>query len=69
MCGVEVYIGDGVTKKRSMVRKPGDTIIGHVPIQTQLTWCEKTGVKNTIFTHLGSQIVDGNENQNIKQIS
>lgn len=67
--GIDLYIGDGATVKKSMVRKPGDTIIGHVPIQTQLTWCQKTGVDSAIFTHLGSQIVDGNENEIMKQIS
>ena len=61
LSGVRVYIGDGATVKRSMVRKPGDVIIGHVPIQTQLTWCRKLGVPRAIFTHLGSQIVEGDE--------
>jgi acyl-coenzyme A thioesterase PaaI-like protein len=44
-----------------MVRKPGEVIIGHVPIQTQLTWCRKTGVRRAIFTHLGAEIVEGDE--------
>ena len=66
--GVNAYIGDGATFKRSMIRKPGETIIGHAPIQTQLTWCKKTGVKQAIFTHLGSQIVDGDEEEKKEQI-
>jgi phosphoribosyl 1,2-cyclic phosphodiesterase len=61
LSGIGVYVGDGATVKRSMVRKPGDVIIGHVPIQTQLTWCQKLGVPRAIFTHLGSQIVEGDE--------
>ena len=61
LSGVRVYVGDGATIKRSMVRKPGDVIIGHVPIQTQLTWCKKLAVPRAIFTHLGSQIVEGDE--------
>jgi phosphoribosyl 1,2-cyclic phosphodiesterase len=61
LSGVRVYIGDGATIKRSMVRKPGDVIIGHVPLQTQLTWCRKLGVSRAIFTHLGSRIVEGDE--------
>jgi hypothetical protein len=36
-------------------------IIGHAPIQTQLTWCKKLGVPWAIFTHLGSEIVEGDE--------
>jgi ribonuclease BN (tRNA processing enzyme) len=68
MKGVDYYIGDGSTVKRSLVRKPGDTIVGHVPIQTQLTWCQKTGVSKAIFTHIGSQIVQGNEKEINQQI-
>jgi phosphoribosyl 1,2-cyclic phosphodiesterase len=59
--GVRIYVGDGATITRSMVRKPGDVIIGHVPLRTQLTWCEKEGVDRAIFTHLGSEIVEGDE--------
>jgi len=61
LSGVRLYVGDGATIKRSMVRKPGDVIIGHVPIQTQLTWCRKLEVSRAIFTHLGSEIVEGDE--------
>jgi phosphoribosyl 1,2-cyclic phosphodiesterase len=61
LSGVNLYVGDGATVTRSMVRKPGDVIIGHVPIRTQLTWCQKSGVPRAIFTHLGSQIIEGNE--------
>ena len=61
LSGIRLYVGDGATVTRSMVRKPGDVIIGHVSIQTQLTWCQKTGVDRAIFTHLGSQIVEGDE--------
>jgi hypothetical protein len=41
-----------------MVRKPGEVIIGHAPIRTQLTWCKKLGVPWAIFAHLGSEIVE-----------
>jgi phosphoribosyl 1,2-cyclic phosphodiesterase len=58
---VQVYIGDGATIIRSMVRKSDDHLIGHTPIRTQLTWCEKEGVPRAIFTHCGSQIVKGDE--------
>jgi ribonuclease BN (tRNA processing enzyme) len=61
LSGVRIYVGDGATIRRSMVRKPGEVIIGHVPIQTQLTWCRKTGVRRAIFTHLGAEIVEGDE--------
>lgn len=61
LSGARVYIGDGATIRRSMVRKPGDALIGHTPIRTQLTWCQKTGVPRAIFTHLGTQVVEGDE--------
>ncbi len=61
LTGVRVYIGDGASVTRSMVRKPGDVIVGHAPIRTQLTWCQKLGVPRAIFTHLGSEIVEGDE--------
>lgn len=59
--GVKVYVGDGATLTRSFVRRRGDTLIGHAPIRTQLTWCSREGVPRAIITHCGSQIVAGDE--------
>lgn len=59
--GVQIYIGDGATMKRSFVRKPGERLIGHTPVRTQLTWCRKEGVPRAIITHCGSEIVEGDE--------
>jgi uncharacterized LabA/DUF88 family protein len=36
-------------------------LIGHSPVRTQLTWCEKEGVRRAIITHCGSEIVTGDE--------
>lgn len=58
---VDVYIGDGASLTRSIVRKRGESLIGHTPFRTQLTWCEKEGVPRAIVTHCGSQIVKGDE--------
>jgi len=57
--GINVYIGDGATMKRSMVRRKRRTVIGHAPISSQLDWCEKVDVRRAIFTHCGSAIVRG----------
>lgn len=57
--GIDVYIGDGATIKRSMVRRRGSVKIGHASIAEQLGWCKKAGVGQAIFTHCGSQIVRG----------
>jgi phosphoribosyl 1,2-cyclic phosphodiesterase len=59
--GVQIYIGDGATLTRSFIRRRGETLIGHAPVRTQLTWCEKEGVRRAIVTHCGSEIVTGDE--------
>ncbi len=57
--GISLYIGDGATLTRSMVRRPTGTPTGHVPVASQLEWCETAGVRRAIFTHCGSPIVRG----------
>jgi len=54
---VELYIGDGATVRRSMVRDKGRALIGHAPIIRQLDWCAKAHVQRAVFTHCGSPIV------------
>lgn len=61
LAGAAIYIGDGATITRSMVRKRGENLIGHTPVRTQLTWCQKEGVPRAVFTHCGSDIVAGDE--------
>jgi phosphoribosyl 1,2-cyclic phosphodiesterase len=58
---VQVYIGDGATVTTSFIRRRGKHLIGHSPVRTQLTWCEKEGVPRAIITHCGSEIVTGDE--------
>jgi phosphoribosyl 1,2-cyclic phosphodiesterase len=58
---VQLYIGDGATVTRSFIRKRGKALIGHSPVRTQLTWCQKEGVPRAIITHCGSEIAIGNE--------
>jgi phosphoribosyl 1,2-cyclic phosphodiesterase len=55
--GVSLYIGDGATIRRSMVRVRGRALIGHAPISTQLEWCQTEDIAWAIFTHCGSGIV------------
>lgn len=59
LAGVDLYIGDGATMAQSFVRRRGDTLIGHTPVRTQLTWCQKAGVPRAIISHCGAEIVDG----------
>lgn len=59
--GCSLYVGDGATLTRSLVRKRGDHLLGHAPVRQQLTWCEKEGVPEAVFTHCGSYVVEGDE--------
>ena len=61
--GIDIYIGDGATMRRPMVRKKNGTVIGHAPISSQLGWCGRAGVRCAIFTHCGSPIVRGDSRQ------
>ena len=61
LSGARVYIGDGASLTRPLVRRRGDRLIGHTPVRTQLTWCQKEGVPRAIVTHCGSEIVKGDE--------
>jgi phosphoribosyl 1,2-cyclic phosphodiesterase len=58
---IRIYIGDGATISRSFVRKRGEVLIGHAPIQAQLGWCIQERVPRAIFTHCGTEIVTGDE--------
>ena len=57
--GIDLYIGDGATITRSMVRSRDGLLIGHAPVVAQLAWCAKAGVRCAIFNHFGSAIVRG----------
>lgn len=69
LSGARIYIGDGATVTRSLVRKSGDALVGHAPIRTQLTWCQKEGVPRAVFTHCGTPIVTGDEKQVAREIA
>jgi phosphoribosyl 1,2-cyclic phosphodiesterase len=66
---VQIYIGDGATITRSFIRKRGKALIGHSPVRTQLTWCQKEGVPRAIITHCGSEIVIGDERDIAAKVS
>jgi phosphoribosyl 1,2-cyclic phosphodiesterase len=61
LSGIKLYVGDGATITHSMVRKIEGALIGHTPVRTQLTWCQKEGVPWAVFTHCGAEIVDEDE--------
>lgn len=55
--GIRLYIGDGATIVRPMIRRKNDKIFGHTTIRAQLGWCQKENVSQAIITHCGTQIV------------
>jgi len=61
LAGCRLYIGDGASVRRPLVRKEGDQLFGHAPLATQLTWCAKEGVARMLVTHCGEEIVCGEE--------
>ena len=61
LAGIQLYIGDGASITRPIVRKRGNAFIGHASMRTQLEWCRDEGVGRAIFSHCGSEIVAGDE--------
>lgn len=61
LTGCSLYIGDGATMTESFVRRRGDDLIGHAPVRTQLTWCQKEEVPRALISHCGREIVEGDE--------
>lgn len=66
---VKIYIGDGATMQRSLVRKRNGNLIGHTPVRTQIGWCQKEGVPKAIFTHCGTEIVTADENDILEKLT
>jgi len=61
LSGIDLYVGDGATMTRPLVRRRGNRLFGHTTVRAQLGWCRKAGVRRAVFTHCGSEIVDGDE--------
>jgi glyoxylase-like metal-dependent hydrolase (beta-lactamase superfamily II) len=49
-----LYVGDGASITRSILRRRDDVPIGHASIREQLDWCAAEGVSRAIFSHSGS---------------
>jgi phosphoribosyl 1,2-cyclic phosphodiesterase len=59
LSGLDLYVGDGASLTRPIVRRRGRRRIGHASVRAQLEWCRRAGVPSAIITHCGSQIVGG----------
>ena len=58
---IGVYVGDGASLTRPIVRRRGEVRIGHASIRQQLDWCVAESVVRAVFTHCGSQILRDEE--------
>jgi phosphoribosyl 1,2-cyclic phosphodiesterase len=67
--GLDVYVGDGAGITRSIIRRRDGIRIGHASIRMQLDWCAEAGVHRAIFTHCGSEIVRGNEQEVVAKVA
>ncbi len=56
---VDLYIGDGATIDRPIVRieRRRHVAVGHASVAAQLDWCARVGVRCANFTHCGRAIV------------
>jgi len=61
LADAQLYIGDGASITRPIIRRKGDVLFGHTTIRAQIGWCKKEKVPRAIFTHCGTQIVTGDE--------
>jgi phosphoribosyl 1,2-cyclic phosphodiesterase len=57
LSGVDLYVGDGASPTRPLVRRHGGSLFGHTTIRAQLGWCAEARIAQAIFTHCGAQIV------------
>lgn len=61
LAGAQLYLGDGATLTRPMVRRHDGQLFGHTTVRAQLGWCQAARIPRAIFTHCGSEIVTGDE--------
>jgi len=56
---VQVYIGDSASITWPIIRMRDRIPMGHTTIKNPIKWCAQEKVPMAIFTHCGSQIVEG----------
>lgn len=61
LADIALFIGDGASITRPLLRRRDGVPLGHAPIRVQLGWCRDAGVRDAVFTHCGSEIVGGDE--------
>jgi phosphoribosyl 1,2-cyclic phosphodiesterase len=68
LAGVRLFIGDGASISRPLVRRHGSELFGHTTVRAQLGWCQEAGIKRAIFTHCGSEIVEHDERVTVRKL-
>jgi ribonuclease BN (tRNA processing enzyme) len=54
LSGAAVYVGDGSTLVRPIVRRHSSGVLfGHTTVRAQLGWLDKYGVPRAVFSHFG----------------
>lgn len=60
--GVEIYVGDGSSLTRSLVRRHASgSLLGHTTVRAQLGWMAKYGVPRAVFSHFGTEPIEMGE--------
>lgn len=57
LSSIRLYVGDGASLRRPIIRKKGHSLIGHASVRTQLGWGRREGVQKALITHCGSRVV------------
>lgn len=57
LTGVDIYIGDGASLTRPLVRRRGQALFGHTTVRAQLHWCARNGIRRAYIVHCGKQLV------------
>jgi phosphoribosyl 1,2-cyclic phosphodiesterase len=55
---VDVYVGDGATLTRPLVRRRDGRLFGHTTVRAQLNWCKRHGISRAYIVHCGKQLVE-----------
>jgi len=53
---INLYIGDGSSLVKNLVRRSDDKVIGHASVKTQMGWLPAAGVMHAVFTHWGPRL-------------
>jgi phosphoribosyl 1,2-cyclic phosphodiesterase len=58
LTNVDVYVGDGATLTRPLVRRHGDALFGHTTVRAQMNWCKRRDIGRAYIVHCGKQLVE-----------